>query len=102
MGSRLYPKVHQHDKTIIVYSREPWGVILTNAATGGTEWQLFLLGRSELSSFTPWKVKSLNKHDLSATIHFTNNPVETYSNIISQRCPSYVNVDAQNTITTKK
>jgi len=94
MGSFVYPKVHVKDKIIVVYSREEWGVVLTNAATVGQEWQLFVLRRADLGSLTPWKMASPAGLDMSATPQFSHNPTELYSRILSRKCPSILSVNA--------
>ena len=103
MGSTLFPKVHVKDKVIAVYSREIWGVVLTNAVSTTQEWQLFVLNRNDLASITPWKMKSTKGKDLSASAYFSNNPVLTYSQILARKCPSFLQVDPlTNAITIRK
>jgi hypothetical protein len=104
MGSIIYPKVHVKDKVIVVYSREEWGVVLTNAAVVGQEWQLFVLRRADLGALTPWKLKSPGGMDMSGTPQFAHNPVDLYSRVLSRKCPSFLVVDPDhpNTISLRK
>ncbi len=102
MGSGVYPKVHQKGSGIVVYSREPWGVVVSNeravgaAVPTGGEWQLFVLARNDLVPLTVWTVTSPGGHEISAATNFNTNPVQLYRNLLSRKCPAFVSVDTAN------
>ena len=104
LGHTEYPKLHTKEQVIAVYSEEPWGIVVTNAATHGQEWQLFILKRGDMGQLTPWQIKSASGYDMCCTGKLSHNPVEVYARTLSRKCPSFVNVDFErnNALSIKK
>jgi len=102
MGADDYPKLRMRRNLIHVLGQGQWGAVL-NSNTG-TEWQLFILAKSDMVSvhYSPAKALSPNKQPISTTAALTINPVELYARLLSRKCPWYIAVDESNTIKLRK
>lgn len=91
MGFSGHPNIRVGESLMHIVGLGEWGAALSKQ---GNEWQLYIVPKKELQAVSPWALSTNRGQLVTSNNAFSFNPVNVYSQMISEQCPAVVsNVD---------
>jgi hypothetical protein len=100
MGYTNHPTIRMSEKVIHIHGLGGWSALLSLSAEA--QWQLFIVPSSDLNVITPWNVQTSLGYPYCTNSDFSLDPVKSYTQLIHERCPSFVLVKDAKAIEIKK
>lgn len=95
MGRMAYPKLRVSQQVVHLVGRGQWAVVIS--ATSHGEWQLYIMSAADAAasmSTTPWIAATPAKQLVSTSFAASMNSLEVYRGMISMKCPTNLDIDA--------